>query len=613
MAERNFRLKFHLAPGDVTVMTPLVRDIALNFGDKYRVEVDTNHPAIFDHNPYIARAAMPGAQLVDLREYNAKGIVEANAGRKIHFTRYLYEGFKQATGIEVPMLKAKTDLHLSEYERWTPPISGRYWLMFAGGKSDVTIKHWEYERYQSVADELRKRGIRVVQTGGLQRNLKTKHIHPPLKDVPNIVGWGGIREMIWQIYHAEGIICPVTAAMHMASAFDKPVVVIAGGREPPWWEHYAAEYGAFGPHAEPIKTPHRFLHTMGTFDAKCCGFDGVGCWRNKVVKIDDDAKICSKVVKIGSKQALPACMDAISVQNVVDAVLSYYDDGILPAPDQNEPEPRLVVKEAPKHTKPYQPDPLSPQALLNMAPSPIGPMDTMLIGGKYTICVMLYGPYFDLHRKCLDNLMQTLPIDRMDLRIGTNSCPPETLSFIDALPVTKQYRNVKNKLKYPVMRQMLRDPACPITTNFTVWLDDNFALTRPDWANKLAEVIQANHVNGVALYGDLRSYQVPHDSMKWFQSARWHKGRHFRSRQGAEAPNGDYIHYADGAFWACRSDVLSELDVPDARLGQKGGDVVMGEQIWQAGFIMKSFAQVAAGQITTKRTRGHIEKFPWLA
>ena len=610
MSAQAFRLKFELAPGDITVLTPLVRDIALTYGDKYKIEVAVNHPAIFENNPYVSRTSSPATHEIDMRKYNAEGIREANAGLRMHFARFMYEGFERETGIKVPMLKPKADIHMTEYEKWTPPISGRYWLMFAGGKSDVTIKHWGYDRYQKVANELRRHGILCVQTGGVTRNAKTNHIHPPLENVTNIVGWGGIREMLWQIYHAEGIICPITAAMHMASAFDKPVVVIGGGREPAWWEHYSDEYGAFGPNAEPVKVPHRFLHTMGVIDGYTCGFDQQGCWRSKVVRIDDDDRLCTKPV-YGSKQVLPACMAHITVDDVVNAVLSYYKDGTLPEPLKDAPEPKLVVKDLPKR---YTADALSPQALMNQLPSTLGPMDHHLIGGRFTVCMLLYGPYTPLHKAALEAVVRTLPVDRMDLRVGTNQVPAETKALLEAFPITKVYENVHNRLKYPVMRNMLHDPAAPIDTKYVVWMDDNVLITRPDWADILAQTIITCYFAGdVGIYGDLRSYEVPSDRAKrWFETAYWHKGRPFRNKAGGADPAGSWIHYPAGDFWAVKTDLMRQIDLPDPRLIQKGGDIAIGEQIWQADHLMKSFPLETVGRSMTKRTRGYVEKYPWL-
>ena len=151
------------------------------------------------------------------------------------------------------------------------------------------------------------------------------------------------RSLLWQIYHCEGVICPITCAMHVAAAFEKPCVGIAGGREEPWWEHYG--YGNnFGPKAKPIAVPHRYLHTVGQLS--CC--EKKGCWKKKVTRHENDKSVCHKPAQrpLGA-QPLPLCMEMITVDHVVDAILSYYEDGTLepPAPALSKPSvvrlPRL--------------------------------------------------------------------------------------------------------------------------------------------------------------------------------------------------------------------------------------------------------------------------------
>ena len=236
---------------------------------------------------------------------------------------WFYRDLKERTGLEVPCLKPHPDLHLAPREK-IPPISGRYWLVFGGGKTDFTTQHWDFQRYQQLVDRLRPYGLRFAQSGA----VGPMHVHPPMERVLDLRGWGGIRELIRQIYHCEGVICPITAAMHIAAAFRKPCVVIAGGREEPWWEAYDNQFGQFGPEAEPVRVPHRFLHTVGLLP--CCQHKG--CWKNKVVQINNDRSLCVRLAppRPDRQQPLPLCMDMITVDHVIEAVLWYYQEGYLP-------------------------------------------------------------------------------------------------------------------------------------------------------------------------------------------------------------------------------------------------------------------------------------------
>jgi ADP-heptose:LPS heptosyltransferase len=117
-----------------------------------------------------------------------------------------------------------------------------------------------------------------------------------------------LRQFLCLIYHAAGVVCPVTAAMHAAAAFERPCVVIAGGREPPHWEMYPG---------------HQFLHTVGQLP--CCARGG--CWKARVVPLGDgdrdrDFNLCVQPVELGG-EPVAACMKLLEPRDVVRAVERY--------------------------------------------------------------------------------------------------------------------------------------------------------------------------------------------------------------------------------------------------------------------------------------------------
>ncbi|MGH7967357.1 MAG: glycosyltransferase family 9 protein, partial [Limisphaerales bacterium] len=111
-----------------------------------------------------------------------------------------------------------------------------FWIIDAGGKYDATVKWWARERYQAVVDHFRGR-ILFVQIGACG------HHHPKLEGVIDLRGRTNFRELIRLVYHADGVLCPITALMHLAAAVERkgvqrdprPCVVVAGGREPVHW------------------------------------------------------------------------------------------------------------------------------------------------------------------------------------------------------------------------------------------------------------------------------------------------------------------------------------------------------------------------------------------
>lgn len=337
---RKFILEFHRAPGDVLMLTSLVRDLKLTYGNQYAIDVRTQYPGIWRHNPYTtplgksdstAEKIQFGGEGPNAADRIGIGLSKESAGKgkKLHYCTVFHKAFQQRTGIRVDPLFSRPDLHLSESEKANPVISGRYWIVVPGGKTDITTKWWPEPRWQEVVDKLRPWGLQFVQEGA----TKPRHSHPPLNNVLNTVGKTSIRDLIVNIYHAEGVICGCSFPMHVAGALEKPCVVLMGGREEPAYEEYSNNWGAFGSKAELVKVPHRMLHTVGLLD--CC--QKGGCWLQRVERLNDgyrraESSLCKRPLTTPDGIAVAECMSMISSDLVAEAVMSYYEDGTLPSP-----------------------------------------------------------------------------------------------------------------------------------------------------------------------------------------------------------------------------------------------------------------------------------------
>jgi len=194
-------------------------------------------------------------------------------------------------------------------------FKGRFWIIMAGGKYDYTAKWWSPDSYQKVVDHFAGR-IQFVQCG------EQEHWHLPLKNVINLIGKTDIRQFIRLMYHADGVVCPVTFAMHLAAAVEtKPgrprnraCVVVAGGREPPHWEAY------------PF---HQFISTNGALT--CC--DHGGCWKSRCQEVGDgdskDNDLCAHPVSVSDSLHIPKCMNMISPADVIRRIDLYFEGGSL--------------------------------------------------------------------------------------------------------------------------------------------------------------------------------------------------------------------------------------------------------------------------------------------
>lgn len=671
MPRERLILQHRWALGDTVLMTGLVRDLELAYPGRYEIVVDTHWTPVWWHNPRCRqyRQGDRGQRIKiswrDAQLWHSYARFDKRKAMR-HILAWYHYDFEQQTGIPVPVTAPRGELFLSPQER-EPILEGRYWVVMGGGKLDITNKHWPADRYQAVVDRLREYGLRFVQCGATHKG----HVHRPLENCLNLIGkTDNVRDFFNLVLHADGVICPVTAAMHIAAAFEKPCVVIAGGREEPWFAWYGNGFEAFGPGCPPVAVPHKFLHTLGL--QYCC--DDVGCWRRKTVPLSpsDRAKhpdtMCLEPIRLDDGRAFAGCMHRIQIDHVARAVMDYFDEKILPPVGEPRPLPprEPVVDELPaamfaepRVTRAFQkttqqsayqtvvpPElPRNPPAApprgrraaavppLTSRPAAVAPtraatrisiplLDHPIIGGKLTVCLLCYGPYTDLAKRCLDGILETLPRDRIDLRIGTNEAAAATVEYLKAQRPDRLYIHAENAKKYPVMREMFWDPAAPLRTRYLVWFDDDTWIVDPLWASRLCETIVANHKQGCRLYGaklfhDLSIYtRKGQQPQRWFQQASWYRGASFRVR-GSErvAPNGSCLDFVSGWFWALGTDAIRAAGIPDERLNHNGGDITIGAQVTQAGFRIKEFNKgktlVACPPKDHGGRRGYSETFPW--
>jgi len=309
------KLSDDLSPGDVVLLTATVRDV---YGALYRdgVQIDVQTPAmaLWENNPLLAPLDEAAGD-VETVQVDAPLASQSN-WLPYHFIHAFRKDVEAKLGVEIPAGAFRGDLYLSDAEKNAPSPAeeagwtGPYWLVAAGGKYDMTAKWWNPSFYQKVVDRLRGR-IKFVQIGA------AGDWHLPLEGVVNLVGQTDLRQLVRLVYHAEGVVCPVTFPMHLAAAVPlkanhyRPCVVVAGGREPAHWEAYPT---------------HRFLHTTGALPCNTAG----GCWRMRCQPVGDgdpsDApeKRCVAPVQVAEDLVVPRCMFMIKPHDVVRAIRTYY-------------------------------------------------------------------------------------------------------------------------------------------------------------------------------------------------------------------------------------------------------------------------------------------------
>jgi ADP-heptose:LPS heptosyltransferase len=301
-------------PGDILMLTAAVRDLHLSHPGQFKTAVKTPWPELWLHNPFVIPLEQMGEP--DRTYECADPLIHFSNQRPYHFIHGFMQHLAWRLGVSIKPTEFRGDIHLSVEERSKPsPLLGPpYWIIVAGGKYDFTAKWWNPASYQRVVDHFCGK-IRFVQCGAQD------HWHPALSGVTNLIGKTSLREMVLLMYHADGLVCPVTFAMHLAAAVplrpdqvSRPCVVVAGGREPVQWEAYPG---------------HQFLHTQGALE--CCATGG--CWKSRCQPVGDgDAKdndLCVKPVKIANNLIIPRCMDLITPQRVIEAIELHYEGGAL--------------------------------------------------------------------------------------------------------------------------------------------------------------------------------------------------------------------------------------------------------------------------------------------
>ncbi|MEO6742194.1 MAG: glycosyltransferase family 9 protein [Chthoniobacteraceae bacterium] len=336
------------SPGDLVMLTAAVRDLHRSHPGKFATDVRTSCPALWENNPHLTPVRDDDAEAVRI-ECHYPLIHRSNSG-PWHFVHGFTQFLAEKLGVEITPTDFKGDIHLAPQERkWISQVQEitrepvPFWIVNAGGKFDFTAKWWELARYQAVVDHFRGR-ILFVQVG------EKGHRHPPLRGVLDLRGRTSLRQLVRLVHHAQGVLCPVTLAMHLAAAVplrdgmpkNRPCVVIAGGREPAQWEAY--------PH-------HQFIHTNGAL--RCC--DHGGCWKSRTIPLGDGDKkdvpdkLCTNVVHLrdpalsylrgpkdpvpphaaadapgrDAEDFLPRCLDLITAEEVIRRISLYFDGGAV--------------------------------------------------------------------------------------------------------------------------------------------------------------------------------------------------------------------------------------------------------------------------------------------
>ncbi len=314
------------SPGDILMLSAAIRDLKLAYPE-IQIGIDTTCKELFENNPHINKEINKGTEEVEIFDIGYSIIHNSNEGC-FHFINGFRMELEKQLDLIIPATKMKGDIHLSTDEKkWQSQIEemnikDKFWIINAGCKWDYTAKLWRPDYYQQVVDHFKGK-ITFAQIG------QKEHFHPSLNGVINLIGKTDLRQIVRLMYHAVGVITPVSFPMHLSVAVEckhdiknRACVVISGGREPSTWEAY---------------TNHQFLHTCGAL--RCC--DNGGSWKSRCSQVGDgddkdkEENLCLNRVKTDLRFKddndlyIPKCMDMIKPEDVIRAVEKWYIGGVL--------------------------------------------------------------------------------------------------------------------------------------------------------------------------------------------------------------------------------------------------------------------------------------------
>jgi len=277
------------APGDILTLTAAIRDFKKAYPNT-RICMKTSACEIWENNPYVEEFEDADYDL----ELNYPLINESNSCGK-HMIHGFKEFIEQTFNIIIPLKEFKCDVHLSEEEKgWICQVEeefgykGDFWLFNCGSKGDFPLKQWPINKWADVIYKLKDQ-VQFVQVGSIEH----KHDIIELDGVYNLVGKTNLRQLIRLAFHSKGAIGHVSMLNHLMSCWNKPSIVIAGGRETATWEAYNTS---------------RYLNVIGSLD--CC--ESGGCWKSKKEE-------CSYI----NKNDFPLCMNKILPIDVIRAFRSF--------------------------------------------------------------------------------------------------------------------------------------------------------------------------------------------------------------------------------------------------------------------------------------------------
>lgn len=202
-----------------------------------------------------------------------------------------------------------------------------------------------------------------------------------------------------------------------------------------------------------------------------------------------------------------------------------------------------------------------------------------------TVCALFYGDFPDLAARLLLPLSQA-DTSVLDFRFATNAASPETLKRVQTAAARHKalvHINPENRLKYPVMRELIYGDGKaipPITTPYVMWFDDDSYIKQP--SKFFQKTLQQFEQSGADLFGHIWTQNLVGQQDVWVRDQPWYIGQ-------PEVGPGYKVSFATGGWWLAKLAALQSLNYPWPELEHRGGDVMLSLALRQQGFKLKNF------------------------
>ena len=172
-------------------------------------------------------------------------------------------------------------------------IEGKYIVFNAGWQGSAPTKRWARENWEKLVATGDALGVKFVQVG------QRKNHSDPIPGAVDLIDRTPLPRLLRIIRDAACVIAPPTGIVHIAAAYRTPVILLAGGREPPT----LAAYDGF-----------TVLSACGR-EMDCCRT--AGCHRNHFGGGEKECGFFSPDVQ---GEPVAACMTGITPEAVIDAL-----------------------------------------------------------------------------------------------------------------------------------------------------------------------------------------------------------------------------------------------------------------------------------------------------